>query len=94
MDALFCPGGNAGIVSLYAFSLYNRRVPDDISLIASEQTFFSRYAVPPQTTITPDYPAMASATVDIIEARLDGQMAPPSVVLPYSLLSRESVAAR
>ena len=47
-----------------------------------------------QTTITPDYPAMASATVDIIEARLDGQTAPPSVVLPYSLLSRESVAIR
>ena len=94
VDALFCPGGNAGIVSLYAFSLYNRRVSDDISLIASEQTFFSRYAVPPQTTITPDYPAMASATVDIIEARLDGQTAPPSVVLPYSLLSRESVAIR
>ena len=94
VDALFCPGGNAGIVSLYAFSLYNRRVPDDISLIASEQTFFSRYAVPPQTTITPDYPAMASATADIIEARLDGQAASPAVVLPYSLLARESVAAR
>src|SRR5690606_37513816 len=26
VDALFCPGGNAGIISLYAFSLYNRKV--------------------------------------------------------------------
>ena len=73
VDALFCPGGNAGIVMLYAFSLYGRRVPEDISLIASEQTFFSHYAVPPQTTISPDYAAMAAATADIIEARLDGQ---------------------
>ena len=93
VDALFCPGGNAGIVMLYAFSLYGRRVPEDISLIASEQTFFSHYAVPPQTTISPDYAAMAAATADIIEARLDGQKAPVRTVLPYNLILRESVAA-
>lgn len=93
VDALFCPGGNAGIVMPYAFSLYGRRVPEDISLIASEQTFFSHYAVPPQTTISPDYAAMAAATADIIEARLDGQKAPVRTVLPYNLILRESVAA-
>lgn len=71
---------------LYAFSLYGRRVPEDISLIASEQTFFSHYAVPPQTTISPDYAAMAVATADIIEARLDGQKAPVRTVLPYNLI--------
>lgn len=70
-----------------------RRVPEDISLIASEQTFFSHYAVPPQTTISPDYAAMAVATADIIEARLDGQKAPVRTVLPYNLILRESVAA-
>ncbi len=90
-DALFCPGGNAGIVSLYALSLFGKRVPEDISLIASEQTFFSCHAVPPQTTVTPDYPAMAAAVVDVIEARLNGTPVPPRTLLPYHLLSRESV---
>lgn len=94
VDALFCPGGNAGIAVLYALSLYNRHVPDDIALIASEQTFFSHYAVPPQTTVSPDYPAMAAAAADMIEARLDGQNAPVRTVLPYRLLTRESVALR
>ena len=94
VDALFCPGGNAGIVSLYAFSLYNKRIPDDISLIATEQTFFSEYAVPPQTTVTQDYKAVAAAVADVIEARIDGRRAEPSTVLPYRLIKRESVRMR
>lgn len=94
VDALFCPGGNAGIVSLYAFSLYNKRIPDDISLIATEQTFFSEYAVPPQTTVTQDYKAVAAAVADVIEARIDGRRAEPSIVLPYRLIKRESVRMR
>ncbi|QYY34315.1 LacI family DNA-binding transcriptional regulator [Ruficoccus sp. ZRK36] len=94
IDALFCPGGNAGIVSLYAFSLYNRRVPEDIALIASEQTKISQYTVPPLTTITPDYQAMAASTADLIEARIEGDTTPASTMLPYQLISRDSVAAR
>ncbi|MBC2595867.1 LacI family DNA-binding transcriptional regulator [Ruficoccus amylovorans] len=94
IDALFCPGGNAGVVSFYAFSLYNRQVPADISLIASEQTLFSQYAVPPLTTITPDYQAMAAATADVIEARIESREMPAKTVLPYSLLARESVKQR
>lgn len=91
VDALFCPGGNAGVIAFHAFSLYGRRVPEDISLIASEQTSFSRYTVPPLTTISPDYHAMAVATADVIEACLDGGEAAARTVLPYSLIKRESV---
>ena len=43
--------------------------------------------------LSPDYAAMAAATADIIEARLDGQKAPVRTVLPYNLILRESVAA-
>jgi LacI family transcriptional regulator len=93
VDALFCPGGNAGIISLYAFSLYNRKVPEDISLIASEQTAFSSYTVPPLTTISPDYRAMAAATADAIEAYMLGSTPPGNTVLPYGLIKRESVAS-
>ncbi len=94
VDALFCPGGNAGIAVLYALSLYNRHVPEELSLIASEQTFFSHYAVPPQTTVSPDYSAMAAAAADMIDARLDGQSAPIRTILPYRLIARESVSSR
>ncbi|NLE41159.1 MAG: LacI family transcriptional regulator, partial [Lentisphaerae bacterium] len=54
IDGLFCPGGSAGIIATYALSLFNKRVPDEVSLVASENKLYSRYATPPQTTITQD----------------------------------------
>lgn len=91
INALFCPGGNAGIVSLYALSLYGKRVPEDVALIASEQTFFSKYAVPPQTTISPDYTALATAAATLLEEWMNGNALSSKVVLPYKLIDRESV---
>ena len=91
VDALFCPGGSGGILCAYALSMFNRKIPENISLVASEQTFFSRYGTPPQTTITPDYPALASAVAEVIEMRIDGGKAPVRTVLPYLLIPRESV---
>lgn len=91
IDALFCPGGNAGIVSAYSLSLFNQRVPEDISLIASEHKLFSRYATPPQTTITQDHVGLAEIVADIIET-FPGKR-PPALraALPYSLIVRDSV---
>ena len=91
VDALFCPGGSGGILSAYALSMFDRKIPDDISLIASEQTFFSRYGTPPQTTISPDYTALASAVADVIDARVTGKRTPARTILPYLLIQRESV---
>ena len=91
VDALFSPGGSGGILCAYALSMFSRKIPEDISLIASEQTFFSRYGTPPQTTITPDYPALAGAVADVIEARIEGRKAPARTILPYLLIQRESV---
>ena len=90
-DALFCPGGSAGITVLYALSLYGKTVPDDISLIASEQSFFSSYAVPPQTTITQEYSQVARKATEIFIRRLNGEKVPVISTLPYRLIKRESV---
>ena len=94
IDGLFCPGGNAGIIALHAFSLYGYKVPENISLIASEQTSFSQYTIPALTSIAPDYRAMAAATADIIESHLYGESSENNIVLPYSLIKRESVGRR
>ena len=91
IDGLFCPGGSGGIIAAYALSLFSRRVPEDVSLIASEQTFFSRYGVPPQTTISPDYKALAASAADLIEAWIGNAKFPRRTVLPYILNQRESV---
>lgn len=90
VDALFCPGGNAGIVTAYALSLFERRVPADMSVIASEHKLFSRYATPPQTTITQDHTALAQIVADVLESAGESQI-PRRSVLPYSLIVRDSV---
>lgn len=92
IDGLFAPGGNAGILAAYALSLYNRRVPDDISLVTSERTMYSRYAIPPQTTISQDYQAQAEAVADAIDSRLRGAPFPRRTVIPYKLIERDSVS--
>lgn len=91
IDALFCPGGNAGIITAYALSLFNKRVPDNISVIASEHKLFSCYATPPQTTITQNHEELAKLCADVIEARLNGGRFPRCSVLKYSLIIRDSV---
>ena len=92
IDGLFCPGGNAGIVAAYALSLFNRRIPDDISLIASEHKLFSCYATPPQTTITQDHIALAEITADIIDSFPDKSTMKQRSVLTYKLITRDSVS--
>lgn len=91
IDAIFCPGGNAGIVTAYALSLFNKRVPDEISVIASEHKQYSRYATPSQTTITQDHEALARTVADIIESSLKNAPADEQYILPYQLISRDSV---
>ena len=91
VDSLFCPGGSGGILGAYALSLFNKRIPEDISLIATEQVFFSRYGTPPQTTLCPDYKLLASSVGDVIEKRIVNSKVPSRTVLPYLLITRESV---
>jgi len=91
IDALFCPGGNAGIVTAYALSLFNQRMPEDISLIASEHKLFSRYATPPQTTITQDHIGLAEIAANVIDSHLEKSRLPQRSVLQYSLIIRDSV---
>jgi len=91
IDGLFCPGGSAGIIAAYGLSLFSKRVPEDVSLIASEHMLFSRYATPPQTTITQDHVQLAEIAADIIEAFPDTSRQPKCSVLPYRLIDRDSV---
>lgn len=91
IDSLFCPGGHGGIISAYALSLYGKHIPDDISLIVSERDMVSRYCVPAQTSISQDYQALASAVLNLIDARINGRHFPVSTMFPYKLILRDSV---
>jgi LacI family transcriptional regulator len=91
IDALFCPGGNAGIITAYALSLFDKLVPDNISLITSEHKLYSQYANPPHTTITQNHITLAETAADIIESHISRNRHTQRTVLPYSLIIRDSV---
>ncbi|MDR0932795.1 MAG: LacI family transcriptional regulator [Victivallales bacterium] len=91
VDALLCPGHSGGVQTAYALNLFGKRIPEEISLIASELCFFSPYATPPQTTLTPDYLEIARKTVEIFQTVLCGGTFPAKTVLPYKLTERKSV---
>lgn len=91
VDALFCPGGNAGILAVYALSLFGRSIPDDIALIASELANYSQFAVPPQTSITPDYHGLAKEVGQLFDDWLNNRKVRHDITLPYSLIERETV---
>ena len=91
VDALLCPGQSGGLLTAYALSLFGKRIPQDISLISTEISFFSPYSTPPQTTLNPDYPRLAGKAVEVFQAFLAGEHHPARTILPYSLIQRESV---
>ncbi len=95
IDGLFCcGGGNAGGIAAYALSLYGKRIPEDVALVSSERAQISRYCIPPQTTISQDYSALASAVADALDAGIRGRKIPAEIVLPYKLIPRESSRKR
>jgi LacI family transcriptional regulator len=91
VDSLFCPGGNGGILTAYAVSLYGKKIPQDIALVSSERAVYSRYALPPQSVISQDYEAMGQCVADVLEGVLTGKKIPRESVIPYKLIERDSV---
>ncbi|MBR4666449.1 MAG: substrate-binding domain-containing protein, partial [Lentisphaeria bacterium] len=91
IDGVFCGGGgNFGGIAAYCLSLYGKKIPADIRLISSERQRISRYCIPAQTTISPDYRQMAQVTIRHLKSLIRGEKVPAETVLPYSLIPRDS----
>ena len=91
IDGVFCGGGgNFGGIAAYCLSLYGKKIPADIRLISSERQRISRYCIPAQTTISPDYRQMAQVTIRHLKSLIRGEKVPAETILPYSLIPRDS----
>lgn len=91
IDGIFCgSGANPGGLAAYALALYGRKVPGDIRLVSSERHRISRYCIPPQTTISPDYEKLAETVAEQLECMLNREKHPAEIILPYSLIVRDS----
>lgn len=91
IDGVFCGGGgNFGGIAAYCLALYGRKIPADIRLVSSERQRISRYCIPAQTAISPDYEQLAAVTVRHLSRLIQGEKVPQETVLPYSLIVRDS----
>ncbi|WP_269523578.1 LacI family DNA-binding transcriptional regulator [Coraliomargarita parva] len=94
ISAIFAPGGMGGIITAYALSLFGKKVPEEVSLVASERATTSRYCLPPQTCITQNYHELASIATDIVDASLRRMEIPRDTILDYQLIERDSVSGK
>ena len=66
-------------------------MPQDISLIASEDSGISCCLTPPQTTIRQEMGRISAEAVNMLNRQIAG-LPVRNVTVPYSLIERESVA--
>lgn len=92
--ALILEGEGFGLVLNYAMYVLNKKVPDDISVIAFEDNLTSQYMTPPLTTVSQDLEALgAIAAEEIIEISRNPTKykEPLNIILPNKIIERMSV---
>jgi len=90
--ALIAAGEEMAMSTHYALNLLGRKIPDDISFIAFENPYFSRYTAPPHTTIAQPLAQIAAAAVDKATAVLAGDVfVPENLVFQNTLIRRDTV---
>ena len=70
---------------------FRLRIPEDISLISSEDSGISSCLTPPQTTIRQEMGRICAEAVNMLNRQIAG-LPVHNVTVPYSLLERKSVA--
>lgn len=91
IDGVFaCGGANFGGIVAYSLALFGKKIPQDIRVVSSERHRISRYCIPAQTTISPDYAKLAETVVMQLEKMIKERTVSSEIVLPYSLIVRDS----
>lgn len=92
--AIFCFNDQMAIGVLGVARRRGLSVPKDLSVVGFDDISFARYAAPPLTTVAQPVKEIGQETVRLLLAMLKGQgRAPVSVILPHTLIVRESTAA-
>ena len=81
----------AGI--MFGLKQAGRRIPDDISIIGFDDIYYSRITSPPLTTIRQNSAEKGAVAAEIMADYIEGtEKLPRSVIMPLSLVERDSVA--
>ena len=69
----------------------NIRVPEDISLVSFDDTYLSSLLTPPVSSIHQPIREMAESAVNAIQQYENGKTIPEKIILPVTLVERQSV---
>lgn len=94
VTAIICGGESHGLEMAYVLDVFNKKVPQDISLITYEWPHVSECCIPPQTTLRQNVDEVAKQAVAILTRDLDSPPAKSTIFVDYQLKLRESVVNR
>jgi LacI family transcriptional regulator, repressor for deo operon, udp, cdd, tsx, nupC, and nupG len=89
--AIFCFNDEMALGALAAVRKAGLACPEDVSVMGFDDIHFSRYMVPPLTTIRQPMAQIGQETVRLLHSILsDGNSKPVSCTLPHELVVRDS----
>jgi LacI family transcriptional regulator len=92
ITALFCVNDEVGSTAIRAAQSHGKRVPEDISIIGYDDTYFAANTHPALTTMQVDTVAMGRAAVHLLSLRLENpSSARITLTIHPTLIERESV---
>jgi LacI family transcriptional regulator len=93
ITALFIAETELTLRSLYYLNLLGKKIPEDISVVATEFEGSTALLYPPITSVVQPLTKLSKTAVETIFKLMDNKEAIPDhmIYIPYSFIERESV---
>ena len=88
---IICCGEISGFQVDYIMNLFAKKVPEEISIIAFENSVISEFCTPPHTTICQDFETLANEAVGMLDQTIRTNSHARDILVDYKLIQRESV---
>lgn len=75
-------------------SFYQLSVPDDVSIVSFNNTLYTTILHPYLTSVDINIEQLAMQSLDSLLKRIDGEHVAETIIIPYQLVTRESVISR
>ncbi|GAA1994239.1 LacI family DNA-binding transcriptional regulator [Catenulispora subtropica] len=90
VDAVFAASDRMALGAMTALKAAGRRIPGDVAVVGFDDSEASRFSEPPLTSVHQSTDEMSRRMVRLLQARMDGDQARTSVILPTHLVARSS----
>lgn len=89
-DAVVCVNDDLAVQAMEALQARGLRVPEDVSIVGFNDSPLSRAVTPPLTTVPWRMYERGQQAAELLLAMLDGQTPPAELLLPATLIVRQS----